>query len=197
MGATMEAWTAAPDLWGRNVGLRALVEGDKPALLEAFADNPPLPVTVVPGPATIDAWFDKLMAEKAAGRAYPFTVLDADGRVSGTTRYLRMSPSHRRLEIGGTIYARRVQRTALNTEAKFLLLRHAFETLGCNVVQLRTDVLNGRSRTAIERLGATPDGVLRAHLVMPDRRVRDTAVYSIVATEWPAVRARLEGLMRR
>ena len=193
----MEAWTAIPDLWGRKVGLRALVDSDKPDLLAAFADNPPLPVTVVPGPATIDAWFDKLMAEKAAGRAYPFTVLDADGRVSGATRYLRMSPPHRRLEIGGTLYARRVQRTALNTEAKFLLLRHAFEAMDCNVVQLRTDLLNGRSRTAIERLGATPDGVLRAHLVMPDGRVRDTAVYSVVAAEWPAVRTRLEGLMDR
>jgi RimJ/RimL family protein N-acetyltransferase len=193
----METWAAIPDLWGANVGLRALVESDIPALLEAFADNPPLPMTIVPGPATIGPWFDKLMREKAAGRVFPFTVLDAEGRVSGTTRYLRMSPAHRRLEIGGTLYARRVQRTALNTEAKFLLLRHAFETLGCNVVQLRTDVLNARSRTAIERLGAKPDGILRAHMIMPGGRVRDTVVYSIVAAEWPAARERLEGLMRR
>jgi RimJ/RimL family protein N-acetyltransferase len=151
----------------------------------------------VPDAGSIDAWFDRLMAEKAAGRAFPYTVLDGVGSVSGTTRYLRMSAAHRRLEIGGTIYARRVQRTALNTEAKFLLLRHAFEAMGCHVVQLRTDVLNERSRAAIERLGATRDGTLRAHMVMPDGRVRDTVVYSIVAAEWPAVRARLEGLMRR
>jgi RimJ/RimL family protein N-acetyltransferase len=193
----MNDWQASPDLVGDHVRLRAMEAADKPALLEAFADNPPLPVTFVPDAASIDAWFERLMEEKAVGRAFPYTVFDADGRVSGTTRYLRMSAAHRRLEIGGTIYARRVQRTALNTEAKFLLLRQAFEAMGCNVVQLRTDVLNARSRAAIERLGATRDGTLRAHMVMTDGRVRDTAVYSIVAGEWPAVRARLEGLMRR
>ena len=193
----MEDWRAAPALAGAHVRLRAMEAADRPALLEAFADNPPLSVTFVPDAASIDAWFDRLMAEKAAGRAFPYTVLDGDGRVSGTTRYLRMSATHRRLEIGGTIYARRVQRTALNTEAKFLLLRHAFETMGCHVVQLRTDVLNERSRTAIERLGAARDGILRAHMVMPDGRVRDTVVYSIVAAEWPALRERLDGLMRR
>jgi RimJ/RimL family protein N-acetyltransferase len=193
----MMDWRAAPELAGVHVRLRAMEAADKPALLEAFADNPPLPVTFVPDAASIEAWFERLMTEKTAGRAFPYTVFDGDGRVSGTTRYLRMSAAHRRLEIGGTIYARRVQRTALNTEAKFLLLRHAFEAMGCNVVQLRTDVLNARSRIAIERLGAKPDGILRAHMIMPGGRVRDTVVYSIVAAEWPAVRARLEGLMRR
>ena len=101
-----------------------------------------------------------------------------------------MSERHRRLEIGGTLYAGRVRRTGLNTEAKLLLLGHAFDALGCNVVQLRTDWLNHASRKAIERLGAKLDGVLRGHLVMPGH-VRDTVVYSILAGEWPGVRSNL------
>src|SRR3546814_1389082 len=106
-----------------------------------------------------------------------FTVLDSAGRVSGTTRFLRMAEDHRRLEIGGTVYARRVQRTGLNTDAKRLLLTPAFEALGCQCVQLRTDTLNRQSQRAIERLGARQDGGLRGTKVMPGH-VRDTVVYS-------------------
>lgn len=193
----MADWKAIQDFAGQKVLLRALVEGDKPGLLEAFASNADVVVTIVPNPVTIDAWFDRLMAEKQAGVCWPFAVLDAAGRICGTTRYMQMSPEHRRLEIGGTIYDRRVQRTGLNTEAKFLLLRHAFEGLGCNLVQLLTDQLNIRSRTAIERLGARLDGRLRSHMVMPDGRIRDSVVYSIIAAEWPVVRSRLEDLMSR
>jgi len=105
-----------------------------------------------------------------------------------------MSEVDRRVEIGGTVYAKRVQRTGLNTEAKLLLLSHAFETLGCQCVQLRTDWLNRQSRRAIERLGAKQDGVLRGHKVIGDR-VRDTVVYSILAREWPGVRRNLESLL--
>jgi RimJ/RimL family protein N-acetyltransferase len=194
----MSAWRQIPDLEGRHVRLRALVRSDREALLDAFADGlEGAFTTVVPNAATIDGWFDTLEREKAAGRAFPFTVLDAEGRVSGTTRFLRMAEPHRRLEIGGTVYARRVQRTGLNTEAKRLLLTHAFEVLGCHVVQLRTDWLNARSRAAIERLGAKMDGVLRGHLVMPDGHIRDSVVYSIIASEWPGVRANLDALARR
>lgn len=126
----------------------------------------------------------------------PFTVLDASGTVSGVTRFMRMSEPHRRVEIGGTVYARRVQRTGLNTEAKRLLLGHAFEVLGANCVQLRTDFLNHASRRAIERLGARLDGVLRGHLILGEH-LRDSAVYSILVHEWPGVRRNLDQLMAR
>lgn len=193
----MNDWSVPERFEGRHVTLRTLRREDRAGLLAAFAGLEETFTTFVPDEAGIDAWFDSLQREAAAGRAAPFAVLDAEGQVCGTTRYLRMSPAHRRLEIGGTVYAARVQRTGLNTEAKWLLLRHAFETMGCNVVQLRTDWLNSRSRTAIERLGAKMDGVLRGHLVMPDGHVRDSVVYSIIAGEWPGVRAKLQAMLAR
>lgn len=193
----MSNWTVPERLEGRHVTLRTLRRDDRTGLLEAFAGLKATFTTFVPDEAGIDAWFDALEREKAAGRAFPFAVLDAEGRISGTTRFLRMASTHRRLEIGGTVYATRVQRTGLNTEAKFLLLTQAFEAMSCNVVQLRTDWLNDRSRTAIERLGAKMDGVLRGHLIMPGGHVRDTVVYSIVASEWPGVRAKLAAMMAR
>lgn len=184
-------WNETPTLVGRHVTLRPLTRNDRDALLDAFADGAAgLFTTTVPDAGTIDAWFAQLEREREAGRAAPFCVLDKDGRVSGTTRLMRMSERHRRLEIGGTLYAGRVRRTGLNTEAKLLLLRRAFDVLGCNVVQLRTDWLNHASRRAIERLGAKLDGVLRGHMVMPGH-VRDTVVYSILAGEWPGVRSNL------
>ena len=190
------SWTDAPVLSGRHVALRPLTRDDAPALVEAVAPLVGQFTTTVPV-APDDSWFDRVWTESAAGRAMAFAVLDAEGRISGTTRYMRMAPAHGRLEIGGTLYAPRVQRTGLNTEAKRLLLGHAFEAMSANVVQLRTDWLNHRSRRAIERLGAKMDGVLRNHLVMPDGHLRDTAVYSIVATEWPGVRANLDRLLDR
>jgi RimJ/RimL family protein N-acetyltransferase len=195
---TLSDWSVPERLEGRHVTLRALRREDREGLLEAFSVGlEDAFTTFVPNEVGIDAWFDGLERETAAGRAFPFAVLDAEGRISGTTRFLRMSPAHRRLEIGGTVYARRVQRTGLNTEAKYLLLRQAFEAMGCNVVQLRTDWLNDRSRAAIERLGAKMDGVLRGHLIMPDGHVRDSVVYSIIAGEWPGVRAKLKAMMAR
>lgn len=194
----MSDWIFTPELVGRHVRLRPLRRDDREGLLEAFSDGlEDTFTTVVPTAETIDAWFDMLERETAAGRAFPYAVLDTEGRVAGTTRFLRISPAHRRLEIGGTVYAKRVQRTGLNTETKHFLLRQAFETLGCNVVQLRTDWLNAQSRAAIERLGAKMDGVLRGHLVMPDGHIRDSVVYSIVASEWPGVRSNLQALMKR
>lgn len=193
-----EPWRNIPDFEGRHVSLRALRPDDLASLAQAFATGlEDVFTTFVPDAGTVQGWFDDLVREKAAGRAHPFLVLDGEGRVAGTTRYMRMSSKHRRLEIGGTVYAARVQRSGLNTEAKLLLLSHAFEALGCNVVQLRTDWLNTRSRAAIERLGAKMDGILRAHLIMPDGHVRDTVVYSIVASEWPGVRANLHARLRR
>lgn len=191
----MTLWGAAPTLVGRHVTLRPLARDDRNDLVEAFAEGlEGVFATFVPSEATIDDWYDRLEREAAAARAMPFAVLDTDGRVAGTTRFLRMNAAHRRLEIGGTVYARRVQRTGLNTEAKRLLLAHAFEAMGAVCVQLRTDFLNRRSRAAIERLGARLDGILRGHMLMEGHR-RDTVVYSILDTEWPGVRRNLDAML--
>jgi RimJ/RimL family protein N-acetyltransferase len=186
-------WRDTPTLAGAHVTLRPLARGDRDAIVAAFATGLQYAfATIIPREDTIDGWFDKLDAEQAAGRVMPFAVLDAHGEVSGVTRFMRLAPAHRRAEIGGTVYARRVQRTGLNTEAKRLLLGHAFEVMGAHCVQLRTNWLNLQSRTAIERLGAKLDGVLRGHMIMPDGHARDTAVYSILAHEWPGVRLNLD-----
>lgn len=189
----MTAWTETPTLSGRHVTLRPLVREDRDAIVEATRDGRlwELFYSLAPGPETIDLWLEYTFREQAQGRGMPFTVLDADGRVAGSTRYLRMNAANRRVEIGGTFYAKRVQRTGLNTEAKLLLLGHAFETLGCVCVQLRTDWFNKQSQRAIERLGAKLDGVLRGQRIMPDGRVRDTVVYSILDQEWRGVRQNL------
>lgn len=191
----MSAWTETPTLAGEHVTLRPLVRVDRDAMVTALAPVHGQFTTSVPSDATIDSWYERLDAEIAAGRAMPFTVLDRDGRISGTTRFLRMHRTFRRVEIGGTIYAPRVQRTGLNTEAKRLMLGHAFEALGCVCVQLRTDFLNRRSRAAIERLGARLDGVLRGHMIINDGHRRDTVVYSILDHEWPGVRRNLDALL--
>jgi RimJ/RimL family protein N-acetyltransferase len=129
----------------------------------------------------------------ARGEALPFvTTLAADGSVIGSTRFAAYAPEHGRVEIGWTFVARAWQRTAANPEAKLLLLRHAFETLGLRRVELKTDALNATSRRAILALGAREEGTLRSHMLLPTGRVRDTVYFSILADEWPAVRAGLE-----
>ena len=193
----MTAWRETPTLSGRDITLRPLARGDREALLGCFDGLSGSFATIVPTAETFDRWYATLEEQRVAGRALPFTVLDADGAVAGATRFLRMNPAHRRVEIGGTLYAPRVQRTALNTEAKRLLLGHAFETLGCQCVQLRTNWLNRRSRAAIERLGAKQDGVLRGHMLTAQGDPRDTVVYSILAHEWPQVRLNLDTMLRR
>lgn len=190
----MNAWAVTPTLAGRHVTLRPLERSDRAALLKAFEGLEGSFATTVPTEATIDHWYDRIGNEQRAQRVLPFTALDADGQVAGVTRFLRMNEHHRRVEIGGTVFARRVQRTGLNTEAKRLMLGHAFEVLDVLCVQLRTDFLNRQSRTAIERLGARMDGVLRGHLILGDHR-RDTVVYSILAHEWPGVRRNLDALI--
>lgn len=123
----------------------------------------------------------------------PFTVVHlASGRVAGATRYLNIVPEFRGLEIGGTWYGVEFQRTAVNTECKYLLLQYAFETLGCIRVQFKTDSRNVRSQRAIERICAKHEGVLRNHMILPDGRFRDSVYYSIIDTEWPAVKKLLE-----
>jgi RimJ/RimL family protein N-acetyltransferase len=195
-------WPATPTLAGRHVTLRPTDRADRAGLLAVFGDGFEYSfASMVPGEATIDGWFDAIEREIAVDRARVFTVLDADGQIAGTTRFLRMNRGHRRVELGGTLYAGRVRRTGLNTEAKRLLLGYAFEVLDLLCVQIRTDFLNVASRRAIERLGARQDGILRGHMVIgatdTDQRQRDTVVYSILAHEWPGVMRHLDGLLDR
>ncbi|MCC6415123.1 MAG: GNAT family N-acetyltransferase [Opitutaceae bacterium] len=138
------------------------------------------------------------LAEAARGVRLPFAIIDlADGRAVGSTSYLDIAPAHQRIEIGWTWLGARARRTAINTECKSLLLKHAFATLGCGRVQLKTDGRNLRSQAAIERLGAVKEGVLRRHMVLPDGFVRDTVMYAILREEWPMVTKRLQAALRR
>ncbi|MDK1028400.1 MAG: GNAT family protein [Anaerolineae bacterium] len=128
----------------------------------------------------------------------PFAVVHlVSGEVAGATRYLNIESEHRGLEIGGTWYGLKFQRTAVNTECKYLLLKHAFETLGCIRVQFKTDVRNVRSQRAIERIGATKEGILRNHMVLPDGGYRDSVYYSILDAEWPGVKKDLENKLSK
>lgn len=146
---------------------------------------------------TMRSWIEDLLNRQAKGTDLPFAVIhQASGRAIGATRYLEIRPEHRGLEIGGTWYAVEYQRTGVNTECKYLLLRNAFENLGCIRVQLKTDSRNERSQRAIERLGAVKEGVLRNHMITPEGVYRHSVYYSILDSEWEAVKERLEGRMR-
>lgn len=143
-------------------------------------------------------WVQDILARAATGTDLPFVAIHlASGQVAGATRYLNILPKDRGLEIGGTWYGTDFQRSAVNTECKYLLLRHAFETLGCIRVQLKTDLRNERSQKAIERIGATREGVLRNHMILPDGRYRHSVFYSILDTEWPMIKAKLDAMMER
>jgi RimJ/RimL family protein N-acetyltransferase len=174
--------------------LRPLSLDDGPALIAAASDGHlwEKRTTTVPRPEEVGGYLRKALELQQAGSQLPFAiVVRAEGRVVGSTRYMNIDAANDRLEIGTTWVARSWQRSFVNTHAKFLLLRHAFETLYCIAVELRTHRLNDQSRAAIERLGAKQDGILRSHMIMPDGHVRDTVVYSIVQAEWPAVKANL------
>lgn len=136
------------------------------------------------------------LREQSAGVSIPFAIVDrASGKVAGSTRFMNMDRSHRRVEIGATWLGHAWRRTALNTEAKYLLLRHAFESLDCARVELKADARNQRSRTAILRIGAREEGTLRRHMVLWTGWIRDTVYYSVLDSEWPAVKAGLEARM--
>ncbi|MEW5830079.1 MAG: GNAT family protein [Chloroflexota bacterium] len=148
--------------------------------------------------ADMRAWVEDILSRAAKGTDLPFAVIHLEsGRVAGATRYLNILPKDRGLEIGGTWYGAEFQRTAVNTECKYLLLKHAFETLGCIRVQLKTDSRNVRSQKAIERIGGVREGVLRNHMILPDGTDRHSVFYSILDSEWPGVRERLEGMLAR
>lgn len=179
---------------GKHVRLEPLAKEHTGGLIAAVEDGElwQLWYTSVPAPTAMEAEVERRLGLLAAGSMLPFTVFEpGSGAIVGMTTYMNVDTTNRRVEIGSTWYARRVQRTALNTEAKLLLLRHAFETLGCIAVEFRTHFINHGSRRAIERLGAKLDGILRSHTVAANGSLRDTCVYSIVASEWPAVRAHL------
>ncbi len=143
-------------------------------------------------------WVLDILSRAEKGTDLPFVAFQlSSGRVAGATRYLNIMPKDRGLEIGGTWYGPEFQRTVVNTECKYLLLRHAFEMLGCIRVQLKTDLRNERSQKAIERLGAVKEGVLRNHMILPDGRYRHSVFYSILDTEWPQVKERLEEMLER
>lgn len=192
-------WPDDVELTGKSARLVPLAPGHSQGLSQAVRDGElwRLWYTNVPSPDRMDAEIARRLDLRAKGTMLPFTVLDADGACAGMTTYMNIDAVHRRVEIGSTWYARRVQRTALNTECKLMLLRHAFETLDCIAVEFRTSFLNRQSRQAIERLGARLDGVLRNHQRHADGSLRDTCVYSIIASEWPAVRAHLSFQLSR
>lgn len=142
-------------------------------------------------------WVGSILAMAQAGTDIPFAVIHRpSGRVAGATRYMDIRPGHRGLEIGGTWYGSEYRRTAVNTECKYLLLRHAFEVMECIRVQFKTDARNQRSQRAIERIGAVKEGTLRNHMILPDGRRRDSVYYSILDTEWGRVKAGLEERLR-
>jgi N-acetyltransferase len=134
-----------------------------------------------------------VLSDQEKGASIPFATVDrASGQVVGATRFMNIDVPHKRVEIGSTWIARPWQRTAINTEAKYLMMRYAFESLGCNRVELKTDALNTQSRNAILRIGAKEEGILRQHMVTWSGRLRDTVYFSVIAPEWPAVKAALE-----
>ncbi len=187
-------------LQAKGVRLEPLTMAHAPGLRAAAADGElwTLRVTSVPRPEDTEAYAAQALEMQARGERLPWAVVDAaSSQVLGCTSYHDIVPAVRRVEIGYTWYARSVQRSHVNTSAKLLLMAHAFDTLGCNVVGWRTDILNLASQRAIERLGAHKDGVLRCHALRRDGSIRDTVMYSLLAAEWPAVRARLQARLQQ
>jgi RimJ/RimL family protein N-acetyltransferase len=186
-------WPEPVSLRGPHARLEPLSHDHLGGLTEAVKDGElwKLWYTFVPNPEDMRKEIDRRLGLQAAGAMVPFTVFDADGKIAGMTTYMNVDAANRRVEIGSTWYAKRVQRSALNTQCKLLLLTHAFEKLGCIAVEFRTHFFNHQSRQGIERLGAKQDGILRSHMIAPDSTLRDTVVYSIIASEWPTVKAHL------
>ena len=182
-------------LEGRHVRLEPLTREHHKALCQVGLEEElwrwiPVPVQT---PAQMAEYIDTALKDQASGMALPFAQIEkSTGRVIGSTRYANIERAHHRVEIGWTWIGRPWQRTAINTESKYLLLRHAFETLGCMRVELKTDSLNAKSRAAILRIGAREEGTFRNHMITSQGRIRHTVYFSIVDTEWPEVRSRLE-----
>jgi N-acetyltransferase len=192
------AWLVPVTLRGSHAILEPLSQKQHDDLVEGVRDGElwKLWFTLVPRPEMMHAEIDRRLALQLQGSMLPFAVIErTSGRAVGMTTYMNVDPAHRRLEIGSTWYRKHVQRTGVNTECKLLLLTHAFESLDCIAVEFRTHFFNQQSRRAIERLGAKLDGILRNHQIAPNGTLRDTCVYSIIAAEWPAVKAHLRWLL--
>ena len=192
-------WNEPPTLQGRCVSLEPMHPSHAEGLRAAASDGQlwNLWVTNVPEPDGVGAWIEDALAKQASGEQLAFTVRDATGRIAGSTRYYELLPGTPRLCIGYTWYAHSAQRTGLNTEAKLLLLGYAFDTLGCASVGFHTSTHNAASRAAIERLGASYEGILRQHLRHRDGSLRDSVCYSILDSEWPSLKAGLQQKLER
>ena len=186
-------------LQGRVVRLEPLALAHVPGLARVGLD-PELwrwIPTQVADAAQMQAWVQTALDEQTAGTSLPFAIISqASGEAIGSTRYMNIVPAHRRLEIGSTWLSTAAQRSGANTEAKLLLLTHAFEALKAIRVELKTDALNSRSRAAIARIGGIEEGIFRRHVICASGRVRDTVYYSMLDNEWPAVKARLFSMLR-
>jgi N-acetyltransferase len=191
-------WLESVTLRSPSVTLAPLDHSYCEELIEAVNDGKlfELWYTSIPTPEAMASLIEQRLEQRAAGVILPFATIDnATGKAVGMTNYLNVDAANRRLEIGGTWYRRSIQRTGFNTQAKFLLLGHAFDTLNCIAVEFRTHFFNHQSRRAIERLGAKLDGILRNHQLAANGTLRDTCVYSIIASEWPTVKAHLNSLL--
>jgi RimJ/RimL family protein N-acetyltransferase len=190
------SWVNPVTLTGQYVRLEPMTESHVPALTEIGAGQNFWHFMLYGDMKTeqdMRAWVRDILSRAEKGTDLPFVAVHlASGRVAGATRYLNIMPNDRGLEIGGTWYGLDFQRTAVNTECKYLLLKHAFETLGAIRVQLKTDSRNERSQRAIERIGGVREGVLRNHMILPDGYFRHSVFYSILESEWPNVKSRLE-----
>ncbi len=186
-------WPEPIELRGEHATLKPLAAEQLAGLIDAVRDGElwQLWYTSIPAPERMGDEIERRLGQQARGSMLPFTVFDAGGRIVGMTTYMNIDVVHRRVEIGSTWTAKGAQRSPLNTQCKLLLLAHAFERLDCIAVEFRTHRLNLQSRRAIERLGAQLDGILRCHSRASDGTLRDTAVYSITAAEWPTVKAHL------
>ena len=187
-------WPQPVTLRSARATLEPLDHRHRDDLIEAVKDGAlwQLWYTTIPEPEKMSADIDRRLALQAKGSMLPFAAIDnASGKAVGMTTYMNIDATNRRVEIGSTWYRQAVQRTEINTHCKLMLLGHAFETLACIAVEFRTHFFNQQSRRGIERLGAKLDGVLRSHMLMPNGTLRDTCVYSIIASEWPTVKGHL------
>ena len=195
----MSNWLSPLSLHGQHVHLEPLQRAHAQAAREAVAEGEIWRhwYTLIPAPDAVEAEIERRLRLQDQGTMLPFAVLDAQHRFAGMTTYMNVDANNRRVEVGSTWYRPSVQRGPLNTEAKRLLLAHAFEHLDCIAVEFRTHWFNQQSRRAIERLGAKLDGVLRNHQLGANGSMRDTVVYSIIASEWPAVKNHLDYQLQR
>jgi len=196
-----DLWRTPITLEGHSVRLEPLTEAHVTALSAVGCDDRIWQFMVygqIRTEGDMRKWVRILLNGQAAGTDLPFAVIHlASGRVAGATRYMEIHPAHRSLEIGGTWYGLEFQNTIVNTESKYLLLRYAFETLGTIRIQFKADVRNERSSHAIERIGGKREGILRNHYILPNGVIRDSVIYSVIKSEWPGVKEKLEEMLQR